>query len=834
MIPSDLVQEACLILTENATQSRLLIRQYPKLHIMPWFLWLQAQWQQCAILDPSLPVLLSEHQQNQLWLRCIQRNQEPRSDTKALVSLAKSAYQLKMAWDLKLSEVLLEQTQNWLEWQEDYLNECKKNNFFDEWAWLWCLIDLIKSSVDINFQKLKIPNKIAFFGFLEFSPAQKRFMDVLKDKDVIVENINSDKIDATRKKINFSSSEEEMYAMVAWAAEETKNNIKRVACLVPDLNNKKHEIERFFFEKEKNIYIHSKEDFYNIPLVYSALTILKLLRYQLSIEDWSYLLRSPWVGAYEKEKYERLKLLETLYEKNEYQFSVKQVCELSQSCPDLLLRLKQISFSRKNQTLSAWKLFFVEILSVMGWREEIKLTGKEQRVFESWNKLLLEFERLSFLKETFFLKSALEQLHTLVAIWSFQPSGSLDVPIHILSLHQSVGLKFDAVWVLGMQDSVLPASPKPNPFLPLNLQRQKKVAHASHDWELRHAHRLFYALNQTSDKIIFSYAKQNEVEELEASSFLSSIEEIKSPDLYFNFKKEFQKDENQFEYYEDDRGEELDNVEIRGGMTALKEQSMCAFRGFAYQQLKTKPLPSIEYGLTPREKGIVIHRALELIWKELKTQERLIKMPLEALEGIILEKIDQSVMKIVKKRMSLFNSEIIFLEKKRLKKLIHRWFMHEKNRESFSIHELEKSFEVVFSGLKFTLRIDRIDCTDSQRYYIVDYKTNVLSVNDWLEERPSEPQLPFYAITSDLPVAGLLFGQLRSDNLGFRGMGLADDKILKPHTAQEWEDQLKAWHQNLNGLIKALKEGDASLNPKEGLRTCKACYLQALCRLYDN
>jgi hypothetical protein len=44
---------------------------------------------------------------------------------------------------------------------------------------------------------------------------------------------------------------------------------------------------------------------------------------------------------------------------------------------------------------------------------------------------------------------------------------------------ESAGIEFDHLWVMGLTDEAWPIHPRPNPFLPLEAQRQARVPEAS-------------------------------------------------------------------------------------------------------------------------------------------------------------------------------------------------------------------------------------------------------------------------------------------------------------------------------------------------------------------
>ena len=63
------------------------------------------------------------------------------------------------------------------------------------------------------------------------------------------------------------------------------------------------------------------------------------------------------------------------------------------------------------------------------------------------------------------------------------------MPIQVVGVLESAQLEFDHLWVLGLSDDTWPRPARPNPLLPLELQRSRGVPRASAEWELAFARR---------------------------------------------------------------------------------------------------------------------------------------------------------------------------------------------------------------------------------------------------------------------------------------------------------------------------------------------------------
>ena len=68
----------------------------------------------------------------------------------------------------------------------------------------------------------------------------------------------------------------------------------------------------------------------------------------------------------------------------------------------------------------------------------------------------------------------------------------------------------------------------------------------------------------------------------------------------------------------------LSQPQVRGGSRVFAHQAACPFRAFAEHRLVARPLERLQVGLGPMRSGTLMHRALELLWRELRTQQALL------------------------------------------------------------------------------------------------------------------------------------------------------------------------------------------------------------------
>ena len=159
---------------------------------------------------------------------------------------------------------------------------------------------------------------------------------------------------------------------------------------------------------------------------------------------------------------------------------------------------------------------------------------------------------------------------------------------------------------------------------------------------------------------------------------------------------------------------------------------------------------------------------------------------------------------------------------------------------SFRVTDREYRHRVSLGDIGVTTRIDRIDRLGDGRYVIIDYKTGDPKTAAWLGDRPDEPQLPLYAITSAGDIAAVVFARLRRGQSCF--IGLAQEEGLLPGVSigsqvrgsavpiPDWHILFDNWRKVLTQLALEFRNGIARVDPKSQV-TCERCDLHALCRI---
>jgi hypothetical protein len=284
-----------------------------------------------------------------------------------------------------------------------------------------------------------------------------------------------------------------------------------------------------------------------------------------------------------------------------------------------------------------------------------------------------------------------------------------------------------------------------------------------------------------------------------------------------------------FEDVEDGCGPPLVQSDSTGGASLFKDMAACPFRAFAKHRLAARPLEEADLGLSYRDRGTTVHKALEVIWRELGSHARLLELPSNEMEALIARGADAAVEKL---GPGIGRD----LEKRRLQKLLLEWLEIEKSRAEFMVGCIEAERIISIAGLQVRVRADRVDTLPDGREIILDYKTGQLKTRGWEGDRPDEPQLPLYCATSDKPVAGAAFAMIRTGELRFRGLTAQDVPLpslsrMTIDPAIPFDRQLHEWKLVLESLAQDFRDGKAEVDPKPG--ACDNCGLRALCRIRE-
>jgi probable DNA repair protein len=428
----------------------------------------------------------------------------------------------------------------------------------------------------------------------------------------------------------------------------------------------------------------------------------------------------------------------------------------------------------------------------------------------------------------------------------FAPQSS-DAPIQIAGPAESAGLTADGIWFLGATEDAWPARSSTHPLLPVAVQREARMPHATPqlDWDLAQA--ITTRLLVSSPGFHISFPRQSEATEGRSSRLVVQLADVPRPlpaELIAPALPE-----PATISIEDFSRIPYPLARVPGGAGVLTSQSQCPFKAFATARLGAQAWDPAEAGLTPSQRGKLLHAVLHSIWAgppdgirfhhELSGMSDLTSFVINHVRRVVQQELSPAIRHRMPRRY-------LELEEQRLARHVAEWLQFESARMAFEVAETEAGRSISVAGLKFDLRLDRIDLLNDGSLLVIDYKTGDVSQKSWELPRPEDVQLPLYAgfalDRENELLGGLVFAKVRPGDKCFAGhvgnptgtliAGLKGTSALakNPLTAEQLED----WRDYIEQLARDFLAGRADVDPREYPETCDRCGLQTVCRIQES
>jgi probable DNA repair protein len=833
--------------------------------ILPWHQWLERFWQESfGLLDADAPqLLLSDFQELTLWEEVIRAaDSEPLLQIPAAARTARDAWQLLHAWRLSIAreqENYSEDVSAFARWAKAYGQRCTTGHWLDSAR----LPDAVRSACAVG--RLAPPRALLLAGFDEFTPQQDELLNTLRAAGVTVTPLVPGNQVARTARVGYDDRRAEIHAAAAWARAALESGQTRIGVVVPDLSVQRATVVRLFDEALLPAALLPVSDVvrpYNVslgeplaawPVIHAALLVLEFGIGSLPVARLGTLLRSPFLAGATNEASARAQLDALLRQDGEGMVSIsallrRTVTALAKpptAAPQLHVQLRAwrdvIPARAARLPPSTWSEQYAKLLQLSGWPGDGPLDSDSHQAVMAWRELLAAFAAQDVVSARHNYAEALATLRRMAGERVFQPQTPA-APVQVLGLLEASGLDFDSLWVMGLDDESWPPSPRPNPFLPIDLQRTRGLPHASAERELEFARRLTERLAASAGNVVFSHPLNAGDEKRRASPLLQAFPELLPSDfpapqpglasLMFGARA--------IETLSDEQAPALaPGSVVRGGTRLFQYQAACPFRAFATLRLDARTPEEPEPGLDAKARGMLLHAALETLWNTLGSHAALCGMAETELMNAIGAAVQAALEELARERSQTLTGRFREIETQRLMRLLRTWLEQEKARAPFRVVAAEQKTTIKLGGLVVEGRMDRVDELDDGTRVILDYKSGKTNIKSWEGERPDEPQLPLYAVDmrQRQPVTAALFAQLRTGDLGFNGLasrnGIAPRVKPVGDTEAEWQTQLDAWQTTLTRLAEAFRAGDARVDPKEFPRTCEHCGLQALCRVHE-
>ena len=479
---------------------------------------------------------------------------------------------------------------------------------------------------------------------------------------------------------------------------------------------------------------------------------------------------------------------------------------------------------------SAWGRHFRRLLREAKWHE-IDLDRRAHQARVQFDALLLRFGEHDAIVGQCAGTEALRILKMIAATQTFTERASR-APVQVLSREDSLGLTFDKLWVMGADDANWPGPCDPNPLIPTRLQRDAGVPRVTQEETLEWARNTTAAWLENAREVYFSFAETDGDTERGPSRLLPRGQPVNArailrDPLLARYRHPYmRRGRVRLESRSDACGPELEPpIVVTGGVSVLRDQSICPFRGYAIHRLDVPASRSPHSLPDALDRGLLAHDAVARLFASHRTSAALLALSTGDLEAIAANTVDA--------HGALWPQAFRESEVERLASLLEEWLEVERKRPDFAVQNVEGSTSIDLDGLTFRLRPDRRDQTEEGQVIVIDFKTAPASVLDWRPPRPREPQLPLYATAVEGTDAAA-FAQLMRGSARFLKVANDAPAITRPERlgASDFETLKADWHDALRTLAREYQAGTATVDPQRST-DCRNCHLHSLCRVFE-
>ena len=379
-----------------------------------------------------------------------------------------------------------------IEWAERYERGCTRGPYTDAAR----LADVIAPL--IGRAPIAKSATLVFYGIDTITPQQRECLDVARrsrrERTRTASGKKGRECNACRIHVG-TGRDPSLRALGAHRLE--KNPAARIGVVVPDLAQRREMVRRSFFaQMQPNHALPGaarREPPFNIslgialnayPLVHDALLLLELAGRETDFANASRLVLSPYLGGADVEMAARARLDAVLRRRAPPSLSLDVLLRLMSAknaprAPELAQRFAQLAEFRRSDLFgpklpSDWAKAVSQALSIGGFPGDRSLDSAEYQTLKKWHEVVAAFATLDRVAGRMGYAQACARLSRMVTDTLFQPEAQ-DVPIQILGALESNHLQFEHLWVTGLTEDVWPIPLRPNPFVPVRLQREAGI-----------------------------------------------------------------------------------------------------------------------------------------------------------------------------------------------------------------------------------------------------------------------------------------------------------------------------------------------------------------------
>ena len=820
---------------------------WPTPRVLDYGSWMRERYAQRQLCDATTPRILSETEERELWRSVIETSERGQAflEPSGAARAARRARRTMHEYGIPLGAVQAaaagsDEVLAFLEWNREFDRRCRE---------LDCL------STDALPRVAAPCEALAWIDSPAWRPVARQWL-TLHGMMLPPPNASAPVL----SQLHAASPADELAAMAEWArANLLAHSGFRAWMLVPDLGQRRADVvdamdallapQRFtprINEIAAPYAVAGGTPLADYAPVQVALALLAISSGTVSFERFSTLLRAPELQATASEL-GAVSLLDLRLRQEgpaEADFAAwlalsARIAGAPQSKPVAAVqRLRAAADSlaelRSEQPFSDWVPAWIRALESGPWALRHRWSSREFQAAERFRELLSGLAAA----DAFFGRrsghSALGILMRAARETAFQTQTGVP-PIWISGQVTDPWLSYGGLWIAGYSSERWPPAVEPVPLLPIGLQREYGIMGAAPQSQLHFALELQDRWKSRGAQCVFSHANAGDGRVSRASPLLPQCAEpLVAPAAAAqpHWRAQLAAAPALLRV-NDERAPRFAPPEHTRGVATLTAQSRCAFRGFAYTRLRIEPLEHPVPGFSERERGELIHHALEHVWSALRNSSTLRSIAPSALHELLTHAIERALSHACRRRDP--GPRWRERERRRMDKLLRKWLDVEGRRADFEVESVEQGAQAArHAGLEFTVRIDRVDRLADGARIVIDYKTGNATA-DWRGERPDNAQLPMYALARPAGLVGVAYGKVNARDCGFVAEVERRD-VFKPGgqpTTLEGRPTLAAligvWSMRMEALAAQFAAGDAAVAPTA--KACRSCSFHGLCRV---
>jgi ATP-dependent helicase/nuclease subunit B len=577
-----------------------------------------------------------------------------------------------------------------------------------------------------------------------------------------------------------------------------------------------------------------------VPMFRDALLLLRLIVQDLDRAEVSALLRSPFFGWPDTERNDKGAVIARLFNSKRRVFELRHLLEaLGKVVPNSPLEAA-LSVARVDRLsslrLSAWEWRdrISSLLQTAGWPSASGLDSVEYQQLELVDGLFDEIEAYSLDNDPYPLTLFVSRLRSVLSEKLFQPQTDVG-KLQVMGLADTTGLSFETIRLVGATSESLPSNPGLLTFIPWEICRSYQISKIDEEAHYTVAARLIGQLSSAGAVSCTYHRVSDGTAKLPSRFCDAGCDEAPT---------EVREDRDvivSFESVDDSLGlvTSLPNQQA-GGVSLLEQQASCPLKAHLHHKLGIKPLEGEAEGLTPGERGGVLHEALKHLFSSLENSDQIKALTAADREVLIEAAADaasRGLKASVRERVGLSTLD---LERQRLNGILATWLDLESKRDtSFTVELSEEPLEWECGGLSLSLKVDRVDRLSTGQRIVIDYKSSGgQTATDWSQSPLKSPQLPCYSQVI-ANVETIAIGQVSVNEPSYLTLGAEiglDDadkrskKAMDRAGVSELSGLKEQWLADLTSLVSAFVEGRATPTPSPS--ACRYCHYTAICRAH--